>query len=134
MYSKEVGLPSYFKRSVQFFHASITGLNFIPHHPPLTPSKVLDLIYRLVKPSDENAGKEENIVWAEKNSHSLLGDLSLLVELLEHTDMVVGITSSQLLTEMHSNCGSDFEKALLDCPGAITKLLQRLSDSSKVSS
>ena len=39
-----------------------------------------------------------------------------MVNLLEHTDMIVGITTSQILTEMHVNCPEQFEKALHDCP------------------
>ena len=39
-----------------------------------------------------------------------------MVNLLEHTDMIVGITASQILTEMHINCPGHFEKALHDCP------------------
>ena len=34
-------------------------------------------------------------------------------ELLEHEDMVVGITASQILTEIHANCGSILEKVVL---------------------
>ena len=42
--------------------------------------------------------------------------LEYMVNLLEHTDMIVGITASQILTEMHINCPEQFEKALHDCP------------------
>lgn len=45
--------------------------------------------------------------------------------------MVVGITTSQILTEIHSRCGSLLEKAIQDCHTGMNKLLQRLPDSSK---
>jgi hypothetical protein len=58
-------------------------------------------------------------------------NIELLLELLEHKDMVVGITTSQILTEIHSRCGTLLEKAIQDCHTGMTKLLQRLPDSSK---
>lgn len=52
----------------------------------------------------------------------LSSGLEYMISLLEHTDMVVGITTSQVLTEMHANCPERFEKALNDCPTGYMKL------------
>ena len=90
--------------------------------------EALDLIYRLIKcPKDPKA--------AVTNSELILqtkaDNIELLLELLEHMDMVVGITTSQILTEIHANCGPLLELAIQDCHTGMTKLLQRLPDASK---
>jgi len=90
--------------------------------------EALDLIYRLIKcPKDPSA--------AAKNSEKILlhknDNIELLLELLEHKDMVVGITTSQILTEIHLNSGPILEKSIQDCHNGMNKLLQRLPDSSR---
>jgi vacuolar-type H+-ATPase subunit H len=90
--------------------------------------EALDLIYRLIKcPKDPAA--------ATANSELILlqkaDNIELLLELLEHKDMVVGITTSQILTEVHTSSGPLLEKAIQDCHTGMNKLLQRLPDSAR---
>ena len=89
--------------------------------------EALDLIYRLIKcPKDPKAAVTNSELILETKADNI----ELLLELLEHTDMVVGITTSQILTEIHANCGPLLERAIQDCHTGMTKLLQRLPDAS----
>lgn len=90
--------------------------------------EALDLIYRLIKcPKDPGAAKTNSeLILLQKADN-----IELLLELLEHKDMVVGITTSQILTEVHANCGVLLEKVIQDCHTGMNKLLQRLPDASR---
>lgn len=73
--------------------------------------EALDLIYRLVKCRDKVA--------AQKNTAIVLGDarsVELLLELLEHEDLMVGVMTSQILTEIHANDGATLESQIQMCP------------------
>lgn len=73
--------------------------------------EALDLIYRLVKCRDKSA--------AQKNTAIVLGDarsVELLLELLEHEDLMVGVMTSQILTEIHANDGATLEAQIQMCP------------------
>ena len=90
--------------------------------------EALDLIYRLIKcPKDPKAA----VTNSELILQTKVDNIELLLELLEHMDMVVGITTSQILTEIHANCGPLLEQAIQDCHTGMTKLLQRLPDASR---
>jgi len=90
--------------------------------------EALDLIYRLIKCPKDTAAAVANseLILLQKTDN-----IELLLELLEHKDMVVGITTSQILTEIHTACGLHLEKAIQDCHTGMNKLLQRLPDSSR---
>ena len=85
--------------------------------------EALDLIYRLIKcPKDPKAA----VTNSELILQTKVDNIELLLELLEHMDMVVGITTSQILTEIHANCGPLLELAIQDwaCLKVLTTLRQ----------
>eukprot|EP00981_Chlorochromonas_danica_P004341 scaffold867_cov176-Ochromonas_danica.AAC.28 len=88
--------------------------------------EALDLTSRLISCSDKTA--------ARRNSDLILsdgGNVELLLELLEHSDLTVGVMTSQILTELHVSDGVQLEQRIQDCPDGMIKLLQRLPDSSR---
>jgi hypothetical protein len=42
--------------------------------------------------------------------------VELLLDLLEHSDPVVGVMTSEILTSIHSVAGSSLELAIQECP------------------
>lgn len=75
----------------------------------------LDLIYKLVK-------NVRDPTTSKKNSSIILANISnveLLLDLLEHEDLTVGVMTSQILTEVHTNEGRDLEKQIQDCPAGM---------------
>jgi len=73
--------------------------------------EALDLTYRLLKCKDKETAKA--------NTKILLSDIAnvdLLLDLLEHSDLTVGVMTSQILTELHSNAGSALEEQIHNCP------------------
>lgn len=104
----------------------------------------LDLIYRLVKCKNrEVATQNSTIIVADKKN------VELLLDLLEHETMTVGVTASQILTEIHSSTPAQLESQIQDCPAGknivlladsvvmvfcvtgLNKLLARLPDKSR---
>jgi len=88
--------------------------------------EALELIHGLVSHRSREA--------ALANTASLLSErnnVELLLYLLEHEDLTVGVQTSQILTELHANAGARLEALIQDCPEGMTKLLQRLPDSSR---
>ena len=76
--------------------------------------EALDLINRLVKTKDPAA--------AASNTAIILADVmnvELLLDLLEHSDPLVGVMTSEILTEIHSVAGASLELAIQDCPAGI---------------
>ena len=74
-------------------------------------SEALDLTSRLVKCRDKNI--------ALANTRTLLSDtnnVELLLDLLEHSDLTVGVMTSQILTELHANDGPALEAQIQQCP------------------
>jgi hypothetical protein len=71
--------------------------------------EALDLIYRLVKNKTAGKGNTELILGET-------GSVELLLDLLEHEDLMVGVMSSQILTEIHSNDGATLESQIMMCP------------------
>lgn len=70
---------------------------------------------------------EEGVAFA--NLEILLQDrvnVEVLLELLEHSDMTVSVTTSQLLVDMHNINGDKLEQLIQDCPDGMNKLLLRL--------
>jgi len=77
--------------------------------------EALELISRLVKNKDRIA--------AASNTSIVLSDISnveLLLDLLEHQDAIVGVMTSELLTEIHSVSGGSLELAIQECPAGVT--------------
>jgi hypothetical protein len=75
----------------------------------------LDLIDRLLKTRDKivaaaNAGK----------ILSSIGNVEILLDLLEHEDLTVCVMASQILTEVHSNEPLKLEACIQDCPAGDT--------------
>ena len=107
---------------------------------------MLDLVYRLVQSIEKSPSPPSSPLSSSPLTSStravptaasiantelvLQKGLEYMINLLDHTDMIVGITTSQILTEMHINCPDRFEKALHDCPTGdqfISKLFIRFS-------
>lgn len=89
-------------------------------------TEVLDLTSRLIHNKDVNASK--------KNTSIILSDIEnveLLLDLLEHSDLTVGVMTSQILTELHGNDGETLETQIQQCPDGMNKLLLRLPDSTR---
>lgn len=74
-------------------------------------SEALDLISRLIKSKDESASRSNTFKLLSDSSH-----VELLLDLLEHEDLMVGVMTSQLLTELHSNDGPTLEAQIQHCP------------------
>lgn len=73
--------------------------------------EALDLIYRLVKSRDKDV--------ARFSTEKIVKDVTrveLLLDLLEHEDVTIGVMTSQILTEMHSNSGAALEEQIQRCP------------------
>lgn len=84
-------------------------------------AEVLSVFDILVK------AEEDDVAFA--NLEILLQDrvnVEVLLELLEHTDMTVSVTTSQLLVDMHNINGDKLEQLIQDCPDGMNKLLLRL--------
>lgn len=84
-------------------------------------AEVLSVFDILVK------AEEDDVAFA--NLEILLQDrvnVDVLLELLEHTDMTVSVTTSQLLVDMHNINGDKLEQLIQDCPDGMNKLLLRL--------
>ncbi len=109
--------------------------------------EALDLIFRLVKSKDKVAAKKNADIILEET-----GNVELLLDLLEHEDPIIGVTTSQILTEIHAVDGASLEAQIQMCPDGndaffisheihgqlinlfslgMNKLLQRLPDSSR---
>lgn len=74
-------------------------------------SEALDLTSRLIKTRDRDASM--------KNTQRILSDetsVELLLDLLEHSDMMVGVMTSEILTELHSNDREGLEAQIQKCP------------------
>lgn len=74
-------------------------------------SEVLDLTSRLIKTRDRDA--------ALKNAQRILseeGNVELLLDLLEHSDLMVGVMTSEILTELHTNDREGLESQIQHCP------------------
>jgi hypothetical protein len=71
--------------------------------------EALDLIYRLVK--NKTAGKGNTALILDET-----GSVELFLDLLEHEDLMVGVMSSQILTEIHSNDSVTLESQIMLCP------------------
>lgn len=104
--------------------------------------EALDLIYKLIKNRDKSVAKANtNIVLAATER------VELLLDLLEHEDLLIGVMTSQILTELHCNDGEALEAQIQLCPDGdflpfihqrlcfnnssligMNKLLQRLPD------
>jgi hypothetical protein len=74
-------------------------------------SEALDLTSRLIKTRDRDASMKntERIISDE-------GNVELLLDLLEHSDMMVGVMTSEILTELHSNDREGLEAQIQRCP------------------
>lgn len=86
----------------------------------------LELISKLVKTKQENG--------SELNTKLILTEMSqveLLLDLLEHEDVLVGVMASDILTRMHSVASKELEQTIQDCPAGLTKLLNRMPDRSR---
>lgn len=74
--------------------------------------EALDLVEKLVaRRSNSGAGKS--------NSELLLSDTSnieLLLDLLEHDDVITGVTAIKILTDLHLNDSVYLEKSIQQCP------------------
>lgn len=73
--------------------------------------EALDLIYRLIKCRDKEAAKKNTSIILEEQGH-----VELLLDLLEHEDAIIGVTASQLLTEIHAVDGATLEAMIQLCP------------------
>lgn len=73
--------------------------------------EALDLIYRLVKCKDQHAAKSNTMIILED-----VNTIELLLDLLNHEDLTVGVMTSQILTEVHSNSGAELELKIQACP------------------
>lgn len=77
-------------------------------------SEALDLLSRLINTKDRDI--------ARANTARILGsegNVELLLDLLEHSDLMVGVMTSQILTELHSNDGAGLEAQIQFCPDGI---------------
>lgn len=88
--------------------------------------EALDLILRLIKCRNKDVSKINTILILDDPAN-----VELLLELLEHSDLTVGVMTSQILTELHANEGKILEQQIQQCPDSMNKLLQRLPDSSR---
>ena len=73
--------------------------------------EALELVSRLVKTKDGVA--------RASNASIILSDVmnvELLLDLLEHEDILVGVITSEILTEIHSIAGRSLELAIQECP------------------
>jgi hypothetical protein len=86
--------------------------------------EALDLVHRLVSTKDVTAALDNTSIILSNT-----GNVELLLDLLEHEDRIIGVMTSQILTEIHTRSGTTLEKQIHDCPNGMNKLLQRLPDS-----
>jgi hypothetical protein len=73
--------------------------------------EALDLTLRLIKCRNKDA--------ATANAGQILSEIAnveLLLDLLEHSDLTVGVMTSQILTELHSIDGHTLEQQIQHCP------------------
>lgn len=87
--------------------------------------EALELISKLVKPKNGPA--------AIKNAQIIVKNImnvELLLDLLEHEDGLVGVMSSEILTNVHAIAAESLELAIQECPAGMTKLLNRMPDRS----
>jgi hypothetical protein len=73
--------------------------------------EALDLTLRLIKCRNKDI--------AITNTGLILSDranVELLLDLLEHSDLTVGVMTSQILTELHGNDGASLEQQIQHCP------------------
>jgi hypothetical protein len=80
--------------------------------------EALHLASRLIQCRDKSI--------AANNTKRILSDISnveLLLDLLEHSELTVGVMTSQILTELHGNDGATLEAQIQQCPDG--KLLRR---------
>jgi hypothetical protein len=74
-------------------------------------SEALDLASRLITCRDKDA--------AYSNTKRILADesnIELLLDLLEHADMMVGVMTSEILTALHAKDGASLEEKIQQCP------------------
>lgn len=74
-------------------------------------SEALDLTSRLIKSRDREAALANTARILEDESN-----VELLLDLLEHSDVMVGIMTSEILTELHSNDNVGLESQIQRCP------------------
>lgn len=75
---------------------------------------ILDLVFRLVEIRGNTA--------AVLNTSIVLADVSnveVLLDMLEHKDILIGVSASQILTEIHTNSASDLERSIQQCPNGV---------------
>jgi hypothetical protein len=71
---------------------------------------------------------------SELNTKLILNEMNqveLLLDLLEHEDVLVGVMASEILTKMHAVASDELEQTIQDCPAGLTKLLNRMPDRSR---
>lgn len=73
--------------------------------------EALDLIYRLIKCKDKGAAKANSTLILSEQSN-----IELMLDLLEHEDLMIGVMTSQILTELHANDGLQLETQIQLCP------------------
>jgi len=88
--------------------------------------EALDLVLRLVSTKDAAAALNNTSIILSNTSN-----VELFLDLLEHEDNLVGVMTSQILTEIHTRGGATLEKQIHDCPNGMNKLLHRLPDSAR---
>jgi hypothetical protein len=57
--------------------------------------------------------------------------VELLLDLLEHDEVLIGVMASEILMKMHSVASDVLERRIQDCPAGLTKLLNRMPDRSR---
>lgn len=86
----------------------------------------MELISKLVKSKVSNAAELNTKIIVQEMNH-----VELLLDLLEHENVLIGVMASEILTSMHAVARNDLEKTIQDCPAGLTKLLNRMPDRSR---
>ncbi len=73
--------------------------------------EALDLTSKLIKCRDKKIASANTKIILEDKSN-----VELLLDLLEHSDLTVGVMTSQILTELHGNDGATLETQIEQCP------------------
>ncbi len=79
-------------------------------------AEALDLTSKLIKCRDKKIALANTKIILEDTSN-----VELLLDLLEHSDLTVGVMTSQILTELHGNDGSTLESQIQQCPDGKNK-------------
>lgn len=74
-------------------------------------AEALDLTSKLIKCRDKKIALANTKIILED-----VGNVELLLDLLEHNDLTVGVMTSQILTELHGNDGASLEACIQACP------------------